>query len=52
MTLCRVLAYVRHHLVGDYLRLGWMVVGDLGPHHGEFSVLMGWPCDCAHRVPA
>jgi hypothetical protein len=23
-----------------------MVVADLGSTHGEFSVLMSWPCSC------
>jgi hypothetical protein len=38
--------YVKHHRVIDYLWLGWMVVADLGSTHGEFSVLMSWPCAC------
>ena len=29
----------RHH------RNGWMMVADLGPTHGMWSVLM-WRCDC------
>ncbi len=50
---CRILAYVRHHMVADYLQFGWMVVGDLGPTHGEHSVLMGWVCPpgCEPRMP-
>lgn len=37
--------YVPHALVRDRERAGWMVVRDLGPVHGFWSVLM-WRCDC------
>jgi hypothetical protein len=37
--------------VNDYLRLGWMVAADLGPVHGEYSVLMAWPCTCNPAMP-
>lgn len=43
---CPVVKYVLHHHVVDHLLLGWMVVADLGPTHGEFSCLMGWCCAC------
>lgn len=33
-------AYVRHHLVASYEAKGWRVVADLGPTHGQWSVLM------------
>jgi len=36
---------VRHEVVPDHLAMGWMVVRDLGPTHGHWSVLM-WRCDC------
>jgi hypothetical protein len=38
--------YVPHDLVLDYFRLGWMWIADLGPIHGHYSCLMGWPCQC------
>ncbi len=51
-SLCPVLAYVPHSMIIEYMRVGWMVVvGDLGATHREFSVLMGWPCDCELRLP-
>ncbi len=52
MTLCPILAYVPHELVDAYHRLGWMItVADLGPHKGEYAVLMGWACGCEMRLP-
>ena len=41
-----ILRYVPHEHAADYLRLGWMVVAGLGEVHGEWSVLMEWPCQC------
>jgi hypothetical protein len=35
--LCRILRYVRHENVGNYLRLGWLPLAALG----EWSILMG-----------
>lgn len=40
----KYLAQVGHHLVPDWLNVGWMVVADLGSTHGEWSVLMSWVC--------
>jgi len=37
--------------LADYLNLGWMVVADLGPTHGEWSVLMEFRCVCRDSVP-
>ena len=37
--------YVRWDRIDEFHRLGWMVVADLGPTHGHWSVLM-WRCDC------
>lgn len=42
--------YVRHHQIDCYLRRGWMVAADLGPTHGEWSVLC-WHCDCGACTP-
>lgn len=40
--------YVRRERVVDFMRAGWLVVDDLGEHHGRWSVLM-WRCDCFNR---
>ena len=40
--------YVRHADVADYIAQGWRSVADLGPIHGEWSVLM-WFCSGACR---
>jgi hypothetical protein len=37
--------FVRHHDVDSFHRSGWMIVDDLGAHHGRWSVLM-WHCEC------
>jgi hypothetical protein len=39
--------FVPYHEVLDHLRLGWCPSPALaGTHHGEYSVLMLWQCDC------
>jgi hypothetical protein len=35
-------AYVPHEDITAREALGWIVVGDLGPVHGAWSVLMRW----------
>lgn len=42
--------YVRWPAVDACHARGWMVVGDLGPTHGLWSVLM-WHCDCGAVTP-
>ena len=42
--------FVRWHDVARYHRRGWMVAGDLGPRHGQYSALM-WHCDCGQVSP-
>jgi hypothetical protein len=42
----RTFRYVLHERREDYERLGWMVVADLGPVHGEWSVLAEFICSC------
>lgn len=37
--------YARWDALEPLLKAGWMVVGDLGPVHGFWSVLL-WKCDC------
>ena len=37
--------YVSHFAIDAMHKRGWMVVADLGPTHGNWSVLM-WRCDC------
>jgi hypothetical protein len=44
--------FVPHHEVLDHMRLGWCPSPALaGTHHGEYSVLMLWQCDCDPRMP-
>jgi len=50
-SLCRTLAFVPHDMIPDYEMLGWMRLAQLGPTHGKWSELVGWPCDCEVRVP-
>jgi hypothetical protein len=45
--LCPILRYVVHTRVGDYLLLGWLPIAPLG----EWSILMGWPCECVVVEP-
>ena len=37
---------VARHLVLDWLRVGWIAVADLGPIHGQYSLGLGWICQC------
>lgn len=37
--------------LGDFVALGWMIVADLGPTHGEYSALAAWPCGCPPPLP-
>lgn len=41
--------YVPYAAIPDREKAGWMVVADLGPTHGAWSVLM-WHCDCRGRA--
>lgn len=34
--------YVRHHKIAEYEARGWIVCADLGPTHGQWSVMMEW----------
>jgi hypothetical protein len=47
VPICPLVRYVIHERVEDYLRLGWMVLAPLG----EWSILMGWPCQCKPAEP-
>jgi hypothetical protein len=47
----RFYKYVLHHLVTAYEDLGWLAVADLGPIHGEWSILMEWRCSCKMVMP-
>lgn len=42
----RIFRYVRISRASDYILLGWMFAAELGPTHGEWSVLLEWRCDC------
>jgi hypothetical protein len=47
----RVFRYVLIERIADYQRLGWTVAADLGPVHGQWSVLMEWLCACRMVEP-
>lgn len=38
--------YARWDRLADYLALGWVIVAELGPTHGCYSVLAVWLCEC------
>ena len=38
--------YARKARLRDYVDMGWLVVGELGPVHGFWSVLAVWLCEC------
>ena len=43
--------FVRYHELEDYLRMGWNPSNDLdGTHHGHWTVLCHWLCDCPMPV--
>ena len=42
--------FVRHAAIESLHRRGWMIVDDLGPTHGAWSVLM-WHCECGEVEP-
>lgn len=39
----RTFRYVPHAQINDYLAQGWVIVSNLGPPHGFYSVLMEMP---------
>jgi hypothetical protein len=44
--------FVRHHKVLDYARVGWDIADTLqGTHHGRWSILMVWRCQCPEITP-
>lgn len=44
--------FVLHHLVPDYLLLGWMALPSLeGTNHGVYSTHCIWLCDCEWIEP-
>lgn len=38
--------YARIARAEDYLRMGWLIVDELGPTHGCYSALAVWLCEC------
>lgn len=42
--------YVRHQDADAFMRRGWLIVRNLGPTHGQWSVLM-WHCECGEVSP-
>ena len=44
--------FVRHSAADDWIMLGWLPLPDLdGTHHGDWSVLMKWCCECKPPIP-
>jgi hypothetical protein len=44
--------FVVHYRVLDYARLGWIIEDTVEDcHHGEYSILMEWLCDCPVAEP-
>jgi hypothetical protein len=47
--------FARASRAEDYLRLGWMPVsidgGLVGTNHGQFSIIVRWPCKCPVLLP-
>ena len=41
-----IFRFALHHLVQDYLDTGWHIANVDLDHHGEYSVLLQWLCDC------
>lgn len=47
-----VFAYVRYEQAADFLRTGWLPHPSLqGTNHGNYAVLMEWPCKCPIPFP-
>lgn len=42
--------YVGWGAVSAHLARGWMAAADLGPSHGQWSLLM-WHCECGEVRP-
>jgi hypothetical protein len=42
--------YVRLSEIENYIARAWLIVDDLGEHHGRWSVLM-WHCECGEYEP-
>lgn len=48
----RTFHYARMECLEDWLRLGWVArAGLAGTHHGEWSMLCEWLCECPLRRP-
>lgn len=42
----RTYRYIPIEAASDWLEVGWLIVADLGPYHGQFSLLGEWKCKC------
>jgi hypothetical protein len=48
----RTFRFVVHHRILDYARLGGVIEDTMEDcHHGEYSILMEWLCDCPVVAP-
>lgn len=49
----RLFRYIRRRRVPAFIASGWIAHPALnGTHHGDWSVLMEWLCDCAPAEPS
>jgi hypothetical protein len=46
-----IFRYVVHERVEEYMKIGWWIVQTDMQHHGYYSVLMNWPCNCKMVEP-
>jgi hypothetical protein len=43
----RVYRFCKWKCLGEAMQLGWVVIDDFSTtHHGVYSCLVGWICDC------
>lgn len=45
----RIYAYCPYAMADAAQRLGWLILGPMPMHHGEYSLLVEWLCDCKPR---
>lgn len=45
-------AFVPHHRIQDFLDCGWHIANVDLDHHGEYSALLQWLCNCPLPRPA
>ena len=48
----RIFHYIPIPRIDDWLRLGWLIVGELPGPHSQYCMLGEWLCDCPIVKPA